>query len=364
MAINFDQASELLRSARTYVDVFGGDSATDATALKRRYREVMRVVHPDRVAAHQRDSANELVVLLGRLYETAKDAYQTGSYGHVKPLATFTSQMATHEATAELATYCDISTMYQATSVFSGGESYETLLKVSRTPRDNDLFEQETRALRLLGTTDSKHVMFYPHLRDAFGVRDGKRRLKVNVIDELDGFINLEQVRRLRPAGLHLLDAAWIWRRMLWALDGAHKAGVVHGAVLPRHIIIHPVLHSVVLVDWCYSVSSYDHGQFGSLRAVVGDKRSWYPTSVFEKKPVTPGLDLSMAARTMVYLLGGDPVSMTMSGEVPVLAQRHLHRIGAGQEKSAIELLEQFDDLLQTLGAPYYPRAYRELKLS
>ena len=37
------------------------------------------------------------------------------------------------------------------------------------------------------------------------------------------------------------------------ALGWAHRAGVVHGAVLPEHVLIHPGEHGLVLVDWCYS---------------------------------------------------------------------------------------------------------------
>ena len=46
-----------------------------------------------------------------------------------------------------------------------------------------------------------------------------------------------------------------MWRRLLVGLGWAHRAGVVHGAVLPEHVLIHPAEHGLVLVDWCYSVA-------------------------------------------------------------------------------------------------------------
>ena len=31
-----------------------------------------------------------------------------------------------------------------------------------------------------------------------------------------------------------------MWRRLLVAVGAAHRAGVIHGAVLPEHVMIHP----------------------------------------------------------------------------------------------------------------------------
>ena len=92
----------------------------------------------------------------------------------------------------------------------------------------------------------------------ATGQRDDARsgvRRHANLIGALGGFRSLAEVRSAFPAGLDPRDAAWMWRRLLVAIGAAHRAGVIHGAVLPEHVLIHPAEHGLVLVDWCYSVS-------------------------------------------------------------------------------------------------------------
>ena len=35
----------------------------------------------------------------------------------------------------------------------------------------------------------------------------------------------------------------------------AHINGVIHGAVLPEHLLIHPEFHGLVLIDWTCAVT-------------------------------------------------------------------------------------------------------------
>ena len=108
-------------------------------------------------------------------------------------------------------------------------------------------------------------------------------------------------MRRARPDGLDPRDVAWMWRRLLVALGLAHRAGVVHGAVLPDHVLIEPADHGVVLVDWCYSVTDrLDHGARRSCRPTP----DWYPREVHKRQPPGPGTDIAMAARCMTALMG------------------------------------------------------------
>jgi hypothetical protein len=57
---------------------------------------------------------------------------------------------------------------------------------------------------------------------------------RANVIGRLTGFRTLAQVRAAYPRGVDPRDAAWMWRRLLVAVGAAHRAGVIHGAVLPE----------------------------------------------------------------------------------------------------------------------------------
>ena len=128
--------------------------------------------------------------------------------------------------------------------------------KVTRRPEDNDLMDREAVALAgLAAGTPAGFGAYFPVLLRTErrpDPRTGAER-RANVLAGLPGFVTLGQVRRAYPAGLDPRDAAWMWRRLLSGLGAAHRAGLVHGAVLPEHVLIHPGQHGLVLVDWCYS---------------------------------------------------------------------------------------------------------------
>jgi hypothetical protein len=46
-------------------------------------------------------------------------------------------------------------------------------------------------------------------------------------------------VKEAYPRGIDAKDMAWIWRRVLLALDFAHTNKVIHGSVLPTHYLEH-----------------------------------------------------------------------------------------------------------------------------
>ena len=120
------------------------------------------------------------------------------------------------------------------------------------------------------------------------------------MIARLDGFRNLAEVRDAFPGGVDPRDAAWMWRRLLVAVGAAHRAGLIHGAVLPEHVMIHPGEHGLVLVDWCYS------GPVPAVRLRTAVRRylDWYPPEVLAGEPAGPDLDIWLATRCMTELVG------------------------------------------------------------
>jgi hypothetical protein len=137
-----------------------------------------------------------------------------------------------------------------------------------------------------------------------------------------------------------------MWRRLLVALGAAHRAGLVHGAVLPEHVLIHPDEHGLVLVDWCYSVAPG-----GPVRALVARYRDAYPPEVPARKPATSATDLYLASGLMLRLMGE---------RVPPALRRFATgcRLAAPRMRpqDAWRLLAELDDLLQSL---YGPRRFR-----
>lgn len=354
-------------AAASYIDVFGmcdGDSAKQSRHIKQIYRRLAKATHPDRY-----ESACEQAVgaaafeRLNQLLQEAERAIREGVYGRPVVLATVQTRQARHEIINRLATG-DLTTVYKSRSTVRGQE-LATVCKVALSPGDKDLLQVEAKALKRLRGPDTNELAhpYMPELVDSFTYQERVKPARAaNVIRRLEGFYDLEQVRQAFAHGFDPLHMAWIWRRLLVALDHAHRNKVVHGAVLPQHIMILPEQHGVVLIDWCYA-SLQEDDDYPPIKAVAKAYTDWYPKEVMCKQSPSPATDIAMAARCMVHLLGGDP----LTGNFPVRVPRQLRAFFKGclltkqaaRPDDAWELLQEFDQLLQRMGAPYYPRRFR-----
>ncbi|MCX4469018.1 serine/threonine protein kinase [Micromonospora sp. NBC_01655] len=320
-----DEAIRLVAAARTDADLFGADASAH------RYRELVAALHPDRLGALDeavRAEATDAFVRVTTRWR-ANQVIVLGAY-RLGPLA----------HTGDLADLYDVGA--------------NRLLKLPRDPTDNDLMDREAHALRTVEERgDPRYLPYVPRLVDSFRHRDaatGAQR-RISVLATAPGLHSLDEVRRAYPDGLDARDAAWMWRRLLVALGLAHRAGVVHGAVLPRHVLIEPDGHGVVLVDWCFSVVGE-----GTVPALVPGHEDWYPPEVAAKRPCGPGTDLAMAARCMTWLMGDR-------------APRELRDFADGCRRPALNsrpddawrLLGELDEVLERL---YGPRTFRPFTLN
>jgi hypothetical protein len=228
------------------------------------------------------------------------------------------------------------------------------LLKVARAPEGNAHLDVERKALRTLldgaGTTTYRNYL--PALVDSFPTT-GRRPQRINVFRWEAGFHTFEQVHEQHPAldGRHL---AWIFKRLLTVLGFSHRRGIVHGAVLPCHALIHAAGHGLRLVGWGQSVTA---GR--CLRTVPARYRDWYPAEVHDHRPASPATDLFLAARCLVYLAGGDPLTNRMPETVPSPMRRFVQTCflesAAMRPDDAWALMEDFDALLRALyGSPKF----------
>ncbi len=258
----------------------------------------------------------------------------------------------------------DITATYETISC-TDGITQPTFCKVARHARDNDLVKNEARALKRLhsDTAEEKWKRHVPVLVDSFLYSDNGPRLQANVLSRLDGFYSAAQIRKVYPSGVNVLDAVWIFRRLLMALGFTHDNGVVHGAVVPEHVMIHPQQHGIVLIDWCYA-SIDDDGIYPPIKALAKGYREWYPEEVFAKNPPSAATDIAMAVRCTIELLGGNPIT----GLLPETVRRELRAFFRGclltrqamRPQNAWLLLEEFDELLRDMRAPFYPRRFHQ----
>ncbi|MFC4906721.1 molecular chaperone DnaJ [Actinomadura gamaensis] len=321
-----EEAVALLERAATAADVFGPDAGEAA----RLYRRLARLVHPDAT----RDGSSRHFARLSELWH----AYNAA--------ATPVIEVGPHRfRLGETVASGDLAELFAAED---GGR--RVVLKMPRDPADNDLMAREEEALRTLRLKgDPKFRPYAPKLVTAFRHRDpdGGETRRVNVLAPLDGFVTFADVAAAYPDGLHPRDAAWMWRRLLVALGFAHRAGVVHGAVVPEHVLIHPEKHGLVLVDWCYSVTRPG----GRVPALVDRHAGLYPPEVPAREPAVPATDVFMASRCMARLLG-DRAPEPMRRFAAGCALPSPHR----RPRDAWRLLAELDELLDRL---YGPRTFR-----
>lgn len=352
-----------LHSAVSYLDVFGtckGDASQQQERVKSVYRKLTRVVHPDKFTQeYDKVVAQAAFVRLGMFKTQADTAIANSTYGETKPLATITTKKHTYRINRKDGSdaLCD-----WFVGDYDGAQA-SLNLKVVRNPINNSFVAHESKMIRLLtgADTDTTYHPYVPQLIESFSYRAGGVNRSANAFVPEPGLVNLAMVRTAR-GNIHPLDMAWMWRRLLVALGYAHSNDVIHGAVTPNSIYIQPEYHGVVLDDWYWAVVK-DGSEFPIITSVPIGYKDWYPSEVVAKLPPSFGTDIAMAAKSMVWLMGGDIVTGRLPNTVPKpiyaffkgCMQHNQH----ARPQSAWYLLKEFDELLERLGAPYYPRKFR-----
>lgn len=355
-----------ITEAVSYVDIFGQQDKTKdmRVKIKRIYRKLAIVVHPDHYSqTAEKKFAEQVFARLSEFYSQAMNAIEAGVYGATTVKVTIQTRRATHEVRRTLAGG-DITATHETVSR-ADGVTQPTFCKVARHACDNDLVKNEAHALKRLHSdaAEEKWKRHIPVLVDSFLYSDNGPRLRANVLSRLDGFYSATQIRKVYPGGVDVLDAIWIFRRLLMALGFTHDNGVVHGAVVPEHVMIHPGQHGVVLIDWCYA-SVDDDGVYPPIKALAKGYREWYPEEVFAKNPPSAATDIAMAVRSTIELLGGNPIT----GFLPHAVRRELRAFFRGclltrqamRPQNAWLLLEEFDELLRDMRAPFYPLRFHQ----
>ncbi|PRX96076.1 molecular chaperone DnaJ [Allonocardiopsis opalescens] len=342
----FDAAVRTVLRAASARELFGPPGPAHRERARARYRELARAVHPDQAPPGRRAEATEAFTRLAARWAEHCLAAAVGTDEE------FTLRTARGEYRVEARPEAsgEMADLFPARRA---GDDERLLLKLPRGADCNDLMATEAEALTLLHTGgDPRFRPYAPRLVETFRHRDGDdgTERRANVLQRLDGFRSLAEVRDAFPGGVDPRDAAWMWRRLLVGIGWAHRAGVIHGAVLPEHVLIHPDDHGLALVDWCYAVV-----RTGRITAIVSRYADWYPPEVAERRPAVPATDIALATRCMVELIGE-----RIPPEMRAFARGCSLPAAERRPKDAWRLLAEFDDLLDRL---YGPRVFRPFAL-
>lgn len=350
MNSELERIAHRLSQAAKPEDVFG-DIGNSLLVLRRVYHALAKVTHPDVYPdLEEKILAQTVFMQLVRWFEWAEQKVQAGRYGgrELITLQTKTRQYELDGSFAEHGKYNDYPCEF-----FEHGRLHQATLRMVRDPRDGDLLRKEVRILNILLTSAEagKFAPYLPSLLEAFLYEDGTTSRQAVIFEREAGWYSLEQVHQVYPRGIDPKDMAWMWRRLLVVLGFAHANAVIHGAVLPGNVWIQPEQHGLMLMNWTHAV--HDPGRSAeTIERIEPAFASWYPQEILKHDVPTFGTDISMSAKCMIYLLGGDvereripntvphPMSMFLKGSILP---------GKRTPQDAWALKHEFDDLLHRL---------------
>jgi hypothetical protein len=181
----------------------------------------------------------------------------------------------------------------------------QALLKVLRDRRESALFDHEWEVLtKLQGSPAPGAAALLQRLPQPIaqgeitsGPHSGSRAMLLRWESGYEH--TFDDVRAAYPQGIPARASIWIWRRVLETLAFLHGEGLVHGGVLPQHLLVERGEHGVQLVGFSAAGASG-----GPLATVCEDRAGFYPAAALAELRVTPAMDLAMSARVVAMLLG------------------------------------------------------------
>lgn len=142
------------------------------------------------------------------------------------------------------------------------------------------------------------------------------RRLRANAVGNKDNFKKYQpdmmsfkgkefivefNERALPLAGITLpqVHVNWIFSRMFEFSLFVRMAGYSHMGINPETIFIVPDTHGIICTSFYHLTPLGQRAKTYATRY-----RNWYPSTLFSKKKATGDIDLELAKKTAIYLLG------------------------------------------------------------
>ncbi len=183
------------------------------------------------------------------------------------------------------------------------------IIKLADDPLAPERFAREARMLERLGadTTSEATSVYRRRIRR---VADRGELLRGDTGESVQALVfvakpgydwNLAEALTEYPEGLPSHAVAWIGRRMFEEIAWMHQLGVVHGAIVPEHVLLHPFMHYATIIDHSYAASA---GQPIDLH--VTHRKAFYPKEILDGEEATRAHDVTMAARCLLWALTGE----------------------------------------------------------
>lgn len=366
-----EQVGNTLQTATSYVAIFGSLSGSDVggrrSALRKQFSYLAQLVHPDHAPKGAEKKAAEVFDRLNRARQSAEAAIKARVYE--QPFCSSTNLVLEPDEDMEFVVQSmngvyrlskepfrsgDFSVLYRGYVSSHPGE--RVLAKISSEPVHNVWLETEASILSQFRDAKSGDPLsgirqFVPGLLDTFLVSgESSTRFRVNIMREIPDLVSVAEIIEAYPYGLAPQEAVWVFRRIIAQTLAASMAGVVHGAMIPDHVLVDPFKHEPLHIGWAHAIC--DPKQSGKRITHVIDRwRDLYPPEVFEKKLPDHRTDLFMAGKIMIKLLGGDVKHDTLPKTVPdSIARIILHAVEKSpgrRPQDGAEFLDEFTRVIR-----------------
>ena len=290
--------------------------------------------------------------------ETFRKALAAWNSPRSYPIANWLSLGESHWAVEEMLGKGDVSDVY-----YGMRARLPTELVVIKVLRDRDALQQldnEWETIQTLQNSNAPGADTFTtlipqpvtHGTSTDGAFSGRR---VNLFRWAAGFKHtFEAVQHAHPQGIPPRASIWVWRRILEVLSFVHNSGMVHGAVLPPHLLVQENEHGIRLVGYgCAGFSGR------KLQVVSEEYRAFYPQGIKAGSTLTPQLDLAMSARCVAALLGGNPADASLPAAVPAPLAKLIRRVALSDPNAPADnawaLREELGSIADNVfGAPQF----------
>lgn len=236
------------------------------------------------------------------------------------------------------------------------------VIKVGRDASVASLMAREAAFLSSLRDSRANGTPFFVGLLPevvATGSHDGRPVTVFRYKNRYDW--TLADVIREYPGGVDPETMVWMWNRTLTLVGWLQMNAVAHGALVPGHMLIHPVNHGMTFIDWAYAART--KGRKAEAAGSPGDAYAAFcPGEVLRKEAATAETDIAMSARCMIAVLGGNPADGSLPRSVPgpiadVLRVHARYDEGTPRIADAFALEKEFGRIAEGVFGPrrYHP---------
>lgn len=316
--------------------------------IKKTFRRLAKIVHPDRFGPDLNEVATETFAKLNQFYERALEKIKNGKYGEHSTKSDQRTESSFIIQTAKRSyrinrtvAQGDLATVYGGVCDDDNDQNGQVIVKVVDDPTDNEMLRNEIRVIKILQAEPSNQSKHLPMLLDQFKTTDGQLGAIFRFFDGYD----FPALREKCPNGVPAYPAAWILSRTLSVIGYAHFKGVLHNNIEPAHFLVRPRDHNLCLIDWSYAI--VNPAKSGERFRVFNEDYS--APEIRERKVPLPSVDLYSIGKCLIYLLGGDIKTDKMPDSVPEKFQRFIKffvlKSQLGRAQDAWEMYETLEEL-------------------